>query len=117
TPRSWAVQMKSPRWRGLRTMTWELHEVGWRAYQAGDFARAEQAYQQLLLLQPGDAQVWYLLAAVYQARSKLADAIEHFQQALQLKPDFAEAQHDLAVAYLLTGQPARAEPHLRRALE
>jgi tetratricopeptide (TPR) repeat protein len=98
-------------------MTWELHEAGRRAYQAGDFARAEQAYQQILLLQPGNPQVWYLLAAVLQARGRLAEAVEHFQQALQLKPDFAEAQHDLAIAYLLMGQSARAEPHLRRALE
>jgi tetratricopeptide (TPR) repeat protein len=97
--------------------TAELHEVGRLASQAGDLARAEQVYRQLLQRQPADARVWYFLAALCQVQGRLTEAIEYFQQALRLAPQFAEAEHDLAIAYLLAHQPTLAEPHLRRALE
>jgi tetratricopeptide (TPR) repeat protein len=74
-------------------MTDNLLTRGSRFHQAGDLLQAELDYRELLQQEPDNAQGWYLLGAVYEARGELTEAATSLDQALRLRPDFAEALH------------------------
>jgi tetratricopeptide (TPR) repeat protein len=65
----------------------------------GDFARAEQALQQALRADPGDANAACRLALLYHDHGRPADAVPHYQAALRLRPQDASALYHLGVAY------------------
>jgi tetratricopeptide (TPR) repeat protein len=94
----------------------ELLPLAWRLHQAGDLPRAEQVYRQLLQQEPGNAQVWYLLGALCEARGDLTAAADNLDQALRLRPAFAEALHHRGVVFARQGQLAAAAARFRRAL-
>jgi hypothetical protein len=58
-------------------MTTDLLTAGWRWHQSGDLPRAEQAYRQLVHQEPANAQGWYLLGAVCQARGDLPAVMKY----------------------------------------
>jgi predicted O-linked N-acetylglucosamine transferase (SPINDLY family) len=97
-------------------MTAELLAAGWRFHQAGDLPRAEQTYRQVVQQEPGNAQGWFLLGALYQERGDLATASASLEQALRLRPTFAEALHHQSVVFLKQGRVAEAAANLRQAL-
>ncbi len=97
-------------------MTADLLTAGWQFHQAGDLPRAEDAYRQLVRQQPDNAQGWYLLGALCQARGDLAAAAGHLEQALRLRPAFAEAIHSRGIVHARQGQLAEATARFREAL-
>jgi predicted O-linked N-acetylglucosamine transferase (SPINDLY family) len=97
-------------------MTTELLAAGWRFHQAGDLPRAEDAYRRLLQQEPGNAQAWYLLGALCQARGDLAAAADHLERALRLRPTFAEALQHRGIVHAQQGQLAEAVARFRAAL-
>jgi tetratricopeptide (TPR) repeat protein len=94
----------------------ELLATGWRYHQAGDLPRAEEAYRRLVEQEPGNAQGWYLLGALCQARGDLAAALAHLGEALRLRPAFAEALNQRGAVLAQQGRPAEAVEHFRQAL-
>jgi Flp pilus assembly protein TadD len=66
----------------------DLLTTAWRFHQVGDFLRAEQTYRQLVELEPGNSQAWYLLGALYQSRGDLAAAGLSFLRVLKPDLDF-----------------------------
>src|SRR5438067_13815754 len=107
--RTHRVRAEPPR-RGLRFMTTpaELLATGFRWHQAGDLPRAENAYRQLVQQDPGNAQAWYLLGALSEARGDLAAATTNLEQALRLRPAFAEALHHQGIVCARQGHLAEA---------
>src|SRR5437899_846508 len=93
--------------------TAKLLTTGWRWHQAGDLVRAEQTYRQLVEQEPENAQAWYLLGAICQARGELAAAAEHLQQALQLQPAYPEALNHQGVVFIKQGRFAEATTSFR----
>ncbi|HVX10533.1 MAG TPA: tetratricopeptide repeat protein [Pirellulales bacterium] len=77
--------------------------------QAGELARAETAYRQLLTIDPANAELWYLLGTVCQPQGKAADALAAYQKSVSLKPGFAQAQNSLGIALAQQGRPREAE--------
>jgi len=77
-----------------------VFDRGRERQQAGDFARAEQAYRQFLAVDPSNAEVWYLLGQVGQSQGKLDEALASFQQAVAIRPDFAPAYNSLGIAHV-----------------
>jgi Flp pilus assembly protein TadD len=98
-------------------MTAELLATGWRLHRAGDLSRAEQAYRQLLEQESGNAQAWYLLGVLCQARGDLAAAASHLEQALRLRPVFAEARNQRGIIFARQGQLTEAAAQFREALQ
>jgi tetratricopeptide (TPR) repeat protein len=94
----------------------ELLATGWRFHQAGDLPRAEEAYRQLVEQEPENAQGWYLLGALCQARGDLAAAAEHLTQALELHPAYPEALNHQGVVFIKQGRFAEATTSFREAL-
>ena len=64
----------------------EVMAAGWRAFQAGDLDRAEQAYRLVLEHDPSTAQAWYMLGAICQVRGRLEEAVVSYREALRLRP-------------------------------
>jgi tetratricopeptide (TPR) repeat protein len=96
-------------------MSADLLTTGWRFHQAGDLARAEESYRRLLQQEPGNAQAWYLLGALCQARGDLTAAAAHLEQALRLRPAFAEALNYRGIVCAQQGQLAEATTRFREA--
>ncbi len=96
-------------------MATDLLATGWRFHQAGDLARAEQAYLQFVQQEPQSAQAWYLLGILSQARGDLAAAAARLEQAVRLRPDFAEAHNQLGKVHRDQRRPADAETRFREA--
>jgi tetratricopeptide (TPR) repeat protein len=86
----------------------ELLAAGRRWHESGDLPRAEEAYRQLLGIDPQNAELWYLLGTVYQGRDKPGEAIEAFGRAATLKPAFAQAHNSLGIALARQGQREQA---------
>jgi tetratricopeptide (TPR) repeat protein len=97
-------------------MTADLLTAGWRYHQAGDLARAELAYRQVLQQQPANAEVWNLLACILGQQRRLAEAVACCQRALQLRPDFADAYHTLGAALAGLGRTDEALASLHQAV-
>jgi Flp pilus assembly protein TadD len=94
----------------------EAFQAGWQSHQAGDVARAEQLYLQVLQADPNHADAWQLLGAAYIMQRRLPEAVPALRRALQLNPQHAAAHDNLGIALVQQGQFAEAVASFREAL-
>jgi len=66
---------------------------------------------------PGDFEAHYNLAAMLQAKDRLAEAIREYEAAVRLRPEDAVANNALGAAMVAAGQPGRAVAYLQAALK
>jgi tetratricopeptide (TPR) repeat protein len=85
-------------------------------HQAGDPARAEPLYRQVLAAEPSNAHAHYLHGAACQALGRLEDAAASLRTALRLRPGFAEVHNHLGVTLARQGRPVEAEAAFREAV-
>lgn len=83
----------------------------------GDFARAAEAYEQRLLLTPGDPRAHKDLARIHLEQGRPQQALAAFSAAVALNARDAEAHAEIGRIHLDTGLPAEAIASLRRALD
>ena len=76
----------------------EMMTAAWRAFQAGDLDRAEQAYRQVLNRIPTAAHAWYMLGATCQVRGRIGSPWRTTGKPSGSSPDFPEACNNLGVA-------------------
>jgi predicted O-linked N-acetylglucosamine transferase (SPINDLY family)/glycosyltransferase involved in cell wall biosynthesis len=84
---------------------------------SGDTHVAQRSYQQILLRDPGQEMVWFLLGNVNRTLGLGEEAIVCFQEATRLKPEFAEALHELGLVQFQLGRVTEAVQSFRRALQ
>lgn len=84
--------------------------------EAGQPAKAIEAYQQALRINPEYANAWNNIGVTYDKASQSAKAIETIQHALRIDPEYADAWLNLGVAYYGAGQSAKAIETLQQAL-
>ena len=95
-------------------MAWAvLGEAYWRLKQT---AKAIEAYQQALHINPEYAEAWYNLGVAYGRAGQTAKAIEAHQQALRINPEHAKAWYILGAIYARAGQTAKAIEACQQAL-
>jgi tetratricopeptide (TPR) repeat protein len=92
-------------------------ESGRRYQQAGDLARAEQAFRQALQADPAAAEVWRRLGQVCQSAGKVADALHNYGEALRLEPSRAATHNSLGILLVQKRDLAGAAASFRRAVE
>jgi len=85
-----------------------LFEKGRAAEKSGDFTAAEHAYQQVLQLEPGNAEALKRLGVVEQTELKFNESIVHFQAILSRDAKHPETNFFLGVSYLGLGDFPRA---------
>ncbi len=90
----------------------ELAQQGGEALAAGRFAAAEAAFLALSKLQPGVAEIYANLGAIYFQEGKFDEAVEVLKKALKLKPTLTKLKTLLAISLEESGHSAEALPGL-----
>lgn len=88
-----------------------------REHQAGNTERAVLLYRQHLLVEPNNAQAWYLLGAALVNLGQLDEARSTLRQATSINPRHAEAHNHLGVVLAQQASFEEAIASFRRALE
>jgi predicted O-linked N-acetylglucosamine transferase (SPINDLY family) len=70
--------------------------------------QAEQIFRDILLEDPENSTVLYLLGTACQVQGKLEDATANYERALQFRPDYPEVHNNLGVAHATQGRWADA---------
>ena len=91
-----------------------LAEAG-RLADAGEFDKAEQVAQAFVNVHGTDAEAFYLLGLIADARGRIADASDYYRKTLYLEPAHYEALTHLAALLDMTGDSAGAQQLMRRA--
>ena len=91
-----------------------LAEAG-RLADAGEFDQAEHVAQAFVNLHGTDAEAFYLLGLIADARGRSADASDYYRKTLYLEPAHYEALTHLAALLDMTGDSAGAQQLMRRA--
>lgn len=84
--------------------------------ESGQFAKAIEAYQRALRVNPEFPGTWLNLGIAYAKAGQSAKAIKAYQQALRINPEDAYAWNNLGSAYDDAGQSAMAIESYQQAL-
>jgi Flp pilus assembly protein TadD len=95
----------------------ELMGQALQLHQGGDLSRAETLYANVLQLDPGHAQAWYLRGAACHKLGRLDDAEANLRQAVRLQPGHAEAHNHLGVTLASKGKMEEAAGSFQQALQ
>ena len=90
-----------------------LYRLGTLLAKAGETARARDAYEKALALQPDLAEASNDLGALLAQSGDVDGGIARFRAALASTPDYPDALNNLGYALLLTGHDAEARAPLR----
>ena len=93
-----------------------LLQVGFARLKAGDVARSEAIFRQVLAGAPELFQAHYGLAHTLQAAGRGTEALETWIRAARLKPEVAEVQAELGLAFVAVARIAEAATAFRAAL-
>jgi tetratricopeptide (TPR) repeat protein len=70
-------------------------ESGVALYEQGDLVRARLQLQNVLEIDPDDAEAWFLLARIAEQQEQWRGAFSAYQRAVELNPDNLEARVQL----------------------
>src|SRR3989449_9719051 len=65
-------------------------QLGYAAYDVGEYEKAVRAYLESIRLNPDDAVAWYNLGLTYWNLGQYDQAIGVYREAIRLKPDYAD---------------------------
>jgi tetratricopeptide (TPR) repeat protein len=86
----------------------EAYNAGMRAYEKGEWAQALVYFQQVLDVEPNDADVYYHMGDVYRFQGDYASALAAYQNARQIDANFAPAYLGIAQVDLY-GSPQKLD--------
>ncbi|MGC4030193.1 MAG: tetratricopeptide repeat protein [Tepidisphaeraceae bacterium] len=92
-------------------------EVALEQHRAGQFARAEMLYMEILRQDPGNVDAIHLLGVLAHQGRKPDIAVQLIGRAIEKKPDVPVFHYNLAEALVAVGDFERAERAYRRAIE
>jgi len=95
-------------------MAW--YSLGVAYGESNQPAKAIEAFQQALRINPEDADAWNNLGVAYGESNQIANAIEAFQQTLRINPEVADAWNNLGNAHRKSNQHAKAIEACRQAI-
>ena len=94
-----------------------LFEEAERALTAGDYARAEKGFREVLKLEPRSAAAYSGLGVVYLRTEKINSAIKAFETAKRIAPQVVGIDLNLGLAFYKQQNFRHAIPHFGRVLE
>ncbi len=100
----------------MRT-TDKFRREGFRLYEQGMYAKAEEALLKDLELHPHSPEVWHLLAMCRSSLGKLNASLEAMDRALELQPESASVLQDKATALVSMGRENEALELYHEALK
>jgi len=92
---------------------------GWapQSERADRLAKAEEAVDKAIKLEPKSAGAFLTRGGVLRARGDYQQAIEAFKEALNHNPNFANAHAELGLTMIDIGQPEKTAEHVQKALD
>jgi tetratricopeptide (TPR) repeat protein len=78
----------------------EAYSAGIRAYEKKDWASAASYFQQVLQVEPNDADVYFHLGNVYRYQGNYSQALSAYQSAMKIDANFAPAYLGEAQVYI-----------------
>jgi Flp pilus assembly protein TadD len=94
-----------------------LNKQGDDYFDAGQYQKAIDAYQQAVRLQPDYPEAYLNLGDAYYNLDRYDEAVAADKQAIALRPDWAAAYHALGNAYLKLDRSAEAIEALKHAVD
>src|SRR2546426_672800 len=91
-------------------------QLGYAAYDVGEYEKAVRAYRESIRLNPDDAVAWYNLGLTYWNLGQYDQAIGVYREAIRLKPDYADAWNNFGATYADLGQHDQAVRALQEAI-
>ena len=95
---------------------WGRYDLASALSETGQFAEAEQDYQDLLRAEPAFPEAHNNLGGLLLQRNQLAAARDHFASAIALRPSYAEAHYNLGLVLIELNRPAEAAEEEEKAL-
>jgi predicted O-linked N-acetylglucosamine transferase (SPINDLY family) len=92
-------------------------EIALEQHQAGQYARAETLYLEILRQDPGNVDALHLLGVLAHQGHKPEVALQLIQAAIKKKPDAAAFHYNLAEVYQALGDREAAVASYKRAIE
>ncbi|MBT3879224.1 MAG: tetratricopeptide repeat protein [Candidatus Scalindua sp.] len=83
----------------------------------GDAIKAIEEYENVLTLDPDNAEAHNNLGAIYKEQGNLDKALEHYQFVMTSNPGMDEVHNNLGVIYYLRGDHEKAVKEYQKALE
>ncbi|AGA91777.1 Tfp pilus assembly protein PilF [Thioflavicoccus mobilis 8321] len=83
-------------------------ERGTALYEQGDLVKARLELQNVLQIDPKDAEAWFLLAKIAEQQENWRGAFSAYQKTVELSPDNAEARIELGTLMLASNSPDEA---------
>lgn len=90
------------------------YDLGVKAVQAGDYARALTLFQKVVQADPRNADAWNYIGFSHRNLKRFDESLAAYQKALALNPDHRGANEYLGELYLQTGDPAKARERLAK---
>lgn len=94
----------------------DYYMEGMKFFQNGEFTKALEVFLMADKLQPGQPNIYNVLAMTYQKTGDNDQALEYFQKALEIQPDSPEYLVNLAFYYYDSGKCDLALPNFKKAL-
>ncbi len=85
-------------------------------FQHGYFDQAEDAFQQVIGVKPGDPEAYYNLGTLKLRRNNMQQARDYLEQSLKLRPDYPEAWNNLGMIAAQQGATDEAIRDFRQSL-
>jgi superkiller protein 3 len=92
-------------------------EAGIKAYENGDFSKAEKEFETLLQNDPHYVEGYYCLSGVLFQFEKFKDAISVLQKGLAIDPTSTKLRHSLGYAFNMIGEQNKAEQEFIKTLD
>ncbi len=91
--------------------------IGVYYQKQGDVAKAINAYEKFLSVDPDNAEAHNTLGIIHKEQGNVDKAVEHFQRVVSLNPGMDEAHNNLGVMYFVNKDQRNAVMEYRKALE
>jgi tetratricopeptide (TPR) repeat protein len=85
--------------------------------RGGEWEEAQRLCEQILAMEPSNAEAWSTLGAIYGAGQKISLAIDCLHNALRLRPDFPEALNNLGLISERQNKLGDAKAYYERAIQ
>lgn len=94
----------------------ENWDRGLASLRKGNHREAEEAFREVLTVQPNNAQAYNFLGIVLGIQNRFEEAIENFKTSLRIKPNLTDSRIRLAELYELKGDFSEAKAELEKAI-
>jgi len=85
-------------------------------YNQGEVAKAIQAYQKVIELDPGHIEAYNNLGIIYQETGKPENALQAYLKAIEINPHYEKAHNNLGILFYLKGEDDRAMEAFQKVL-